>query len=150
MHSSINASSLFNFVVLFTLSMLISTVCHAKSIQDILKPSQNTFDWLDKLEALDSLESDEPINHADKKRLRQQDSLSSESQEWIKTQTKALRLFSTIQISDHFSMKPGKIKSKPLKLSDISAYYALESIGEQNEPSGSKKAYGLKFHYDFK
>ena len=142
----INSNGLWAFFIF--LAVFFNTPCFAKNIYDILKPTKNTLNWLDRLDDLDTLEHNNPIE-SEKPSISSM-SKTTESVNWVKKQAKIIRSFSEVHVTENFSMKPGKIKSRPLKFSDLSEYYALENVGELNEPSGSQKGYGVKFNYEFK
>jgi hypothetical protein len=118
-------------IALITVNIL--TVCHAKSIHDLLKPTKNTFDWLECLEVLDSLENPPPasiqsLSIENLNSTRQ----ATESSQWLKERTKEFHSLTKVQITDQLSIKPAKLKAKPY------------------ESPGSQKGYGLKFKYVFK
>lgn len=115
----------------------------------MLKPTKSTVDWLDRLDALETLDNNAESPYVDKQNV-QNPSHTNTSVNWLKDKTKNLRGFTRVHITDQFTVKPGKVKSKPLKLSDVSEYYEVESIGEQNEQAKTQRAYGLKFNYEFK
>lgn len=144
-----SCKTIFKFYLPLLLLLSTAPACYAKNIQDILKPTKNTFDWLDRLDALETLENNAETQQFDKQNLHNP-TPSTKSVYWLKEKTKALRSFTRVQITDQFTVKPGKVKSKPLKLSDLSEYYDVEAVGEQNEYAKAQRAYGLKFNYDFK
>jgi hypothetical protein len=150
MKRSMDGSS--RLLIFFSATLLtfgMATPCYAKSIHDILKPTKNTLNWLDRLDTLDSLENINTNNQSDQQNF-QNSSRSAQSVHWIKEQAKTLRSFSQVELTNQFTVKPGKIKSRPLKLSDVSEYYEVENIGEQNEQSKTQRGYGLKFNYEFR
>ncbi len=151
MYSSTEGSCNLNFCVLSLLLLFVSNIpsCFAKNIQDILKPTKNTFDWLDRLDTLETLEHNATTQQFEKENL-QHTSRSVESLNWVKTKTKEIRKYTRVQVTEQFTLKPGKVKSRPLKLSELSEYYDIEEIGEEHEHAKTQRGYGLKFNYEFK
>jgi hypothetical protein len=116
-------------ITMIAVNML--TICHAKSIHDLIKPTKNTLDWLDSLEVLDTLENTASSPEPSDTQNLISASLASESSHWLKQKTKNFRALTRLQITDQLSVRPAKVKSKPY------------------DSSGSQKAYGLKFKYEF-
>lgn len=122
----------------------------AKNIHDILKPTKSTLDWLDRLDTLENtLENNAALQQFDKENVIHHNP-ATESVNWLKQQSHNLRTYTRINVTDHFSVKPGKIKSRPLKFSDVSDFYEFEEIGEEGQRSKSQRSYGLKFNYNLK
>lgn len=122
----------------------------AKNIHDILKPTKSTLDWLDRLDTLeDTLENNAALQQFDKEKTTHHNSVS-ESGNWLKQQSHQLRSLTRVQITDGFTVKPGKVKSRPLKFSEMSDFYEFEKIGEEGQHAKSQRSYGLKFNYNFR
>lgn len=122
----------------------------AKNIHDILKPTKSTLDWLDRLDTLeDTLENNSALQQFDKEKTTNHNA-KSESANWLKQQSYQLRSLTRVQITDQFTVKPGKVKSRPLKFSQVSDFYEFEEIGEEGQHAKSQRSYGLKFNYHFR
>ena len=123
---------------------------YAKNIHDILKPTKSTLDWLDRLDTLeDTLENNTALHQFDKENVTDHNP-ATESINWLKQKSYNLRTYTRVNVTDHFSVKPGKIKSRPLKFSEVSDFYEFEEIGEEGQHSKSQRSYGLKFNYNFR
>lgn len=123
---------------------------YAKNIHDILKPTKSTLDWLDRLDTLDdTLENNTAFVQFDKENVIRH-SPAAESANWLKQQSLHFRSFTRVQVSDQLTVKPGKIKSRPLKFSELSDFYEFEEIGEEGQHSKTQRSYGLKFNYNLK
>lgn len=112
---------------LFTLFLITSPLfqpCYAHNLQDLLSPVQNTFDWLDEIDTLEnSTDDSQSFNFTD---YHQADSKAS-----LKNDRKTLRSYTQLELSDHFTIRPARVKAKPY------------------DSPGSQKGYGLKFRYQF-